>query len=185
MIGSNQLLDVANPQDMPSLPRPDTPLEAARNGLKFYKELQAEDGHFATEYGGGCHLTYARARHAIMMDLPADVLQVLFSSSPASLSLYTSRAKLLLASSLSRCADTCSTRDGKRAGGDCEWHRTRSSQDDTALITDAIRHTAAPPTVFGTVMNYVSLRLLGMGPDEGPMTEIRALIHKMGEWAHT
>lgn len=30
-------------------------------------------------------------------------------------------------------------------------------------------------------MNYVTLRLLGMGPDEGPMTEIRALIHEMGE----
>ena len=29
-------------------------------------------------------------------------------------------------------------------------------------------------------MNYVTLRLLGMGPDEGPMTEIRALIHEMG-----
>ena len=42
------------------------------------------------------------------------------------------------------------------------------------------RHTAAPPTVYGTVMNYVALRLLGMEPDEGPMTEIRALIHRMG-----
>lgn len=29
-------------------------------------------------------------------------------------------------------------------------------------------------------MNYVALRLLGMGPDEGPMTEIRGLIHQMG-----
>ena len=42
-------------------------------------------------------------------------------------------------------------------------------------------HTAAPPTVFGTVMNYVALRLLGMSPDEEPMTEIRALIHEMGQ----
>ena len=29
-------------------------------------------------------------------------------------------------------------------------------------------------------MNYVTLRLLGMGPDEGPMPEIRGLIHSMG-----
>jgi hypothetical protein len=42
------------------------------------------------------------------------------------------------------------------------------------------RHTAATPTAFGTVMNYVALRLLGMSADEGPMTEIRGLIHKMG-----
>jgi hypothetical protein len=42
------------------------------------------------------------------------------------------------------------------------------------------RHTAAPPTVFGTVMNYVMLRMLGVGPDEGPMTVIRAKIHELG-----
>ena len=29
-----------------------TPLEAAQNGLEFYKLLQTEDGHFAGEYGG-------------------------------------------------------------------------------------------------------------------------------------
>lgn len=47
------------------------------------------------------------------------------------------------------------------------------------------RHTAAPPTVYGTVMNYVTLRMLGMGPDDGPMTQIRALIHEMGEYPYT
>ena len=47
------------------------------------------------------------------------------------------------------------------------------------LSTDN-RHTAATPTAFGTVMNYVALRLLGMSADEGPMTEIRGLIYKMG-----
>jgi lanosterol synthase len=39
-------------QNLPDLPKANTPLEAARNGLTFYKELQADDGHFATEYGG-------------------------------------------------------------------------------------------------------------------------------------
>jgi lanosterol synthase len=39
---------------MPDLDEAKTPLEAARNGLRFYKELQADDGHFATEYGGEC-----------------------------------------------------------------------------------------------------------------------------------
>lgn len=27
-------------------------MDAARNGLRFYRELQSEDGHWATEYGG-------------------------------------------------------------------------------------------------------------------------------------
>ena len=31
-------------------------------------------------------------------------------------------------------------------------------------------------------MSYVALRLLGMSPDEGPMTDIRALIHRLGEF---
>lgn len=39
-------------QDVPELEEPKTPLSAARNGYRFYKELQSEDGHFSTEYGG-------------------------------------------------------------------------------------------------------------------------------------
>lgn len=42
------------------------------------------------------------------------------------------------------------------------------------------RHTAAPSTTFGTVMNYVSLRLLGLDPDERVMQEICAWIHEHG-----
>ncbi|KAN0060054.1 Lanosterol synthase (Oxidosqualene--lanosterol cyclase) [Thecaphora frezii] len=38
--------------DLPELPPATTPLEAARNGLSFYRHLQSEDGHWAGEYGG-------------------------------------------------------------------------------------------------------------------------------------
>ena len=37
---------------MPSLPPAKDPLSAARNGFKFYKALQAPDGHWTGEYGG-------------------------------------------------------------------------------------------------------------------------------------
>lgn len=47
------------------------------------------------------------------------------------------------------------------------------------------RHTAATPTTFGTVMSYVALRILGMERDDPIMTEIRGLIHEMGEWSLT
>lgn len=40
----------------PKLKTTKTPMDAARNGFSFYKQLQSSDGHFATEYGGGCHL---------------------------------------------------------------------------------------------------------------------------------
>lgn len=38
--------------DRTSFPKPKIALEAARNGLRFFKQLQTEDGHFAGEYGG-------------------------------------------------------------------------------------------------------------------------------------
>lgn len=37
----------------PKFKKAKTPMEAARNGFGFYKQLQSSDGHFATEYGGG------------------------------------------------------------------------------------------------------------------------------------
>ncbi|KAJ7576848.1 terpenoid cyclases/protein prenyltransferase alpha-alpha toroid [Mycena floridula] len=37
---------------LPELPRAKTPLEAAKNGYTFYKNLQSWDGHWAGEYGG-------------------------------------------------------------------------------------------------------------------------------------
>jgi len=41
-------LDVGSPK----LAKAKTPMDGARNGFKFYKQLQSSDGHFATEYGG-------------------------------------------------------------------------------------------------------------------------------------
>ncbi|KAL7423173.1 Lanosterol synthase (Oxidosqualene--lanosterol cyclase) [Cryptotrichosporon argae] len=122
--------------DAPEIPPARTPLEAARNGLRFYRQLQSPDGHFAHEYGGplflapgliiAMHVTGQSLRQEQKHEIIRYILNV------------------------------------------------RRPEGGWGL------HTAAPPTVYGTVMNYVMLRLLGMGPDEGPMTEIRALMHKMG-----
>jgi len=51
----------------PELQPPTTPLEAARNGTTFYKELQSEDGHFATEYGGGPISSHTHICHLIII----------------------------------------------------------------------------------------------------------------------
>ncbi|KAF7798580.1 hypothetical protein EIP86_009802 [Pleurotus ostreatoroseus] len=40
------------PVNLPTLPPAKDALDAARNGYKFYKHLQAEDGHWPGEYGG-------------------------------------------------------------------------------------------------------------------------------------
>ncbi|XP_003383177.1 PREDICTED: lanosterol synthase [Amphimedon queenslandica] len=41
-------------------------------------------------------------------------------------------------------------------------------------------HIAGKSTVFGTALNYVSLRLLGVGPDDNELIKARELLHQMG-----
>nr|ODN91514.1 lanosterol synthase [Cryptococcus depauperatus CBS 7855] len=122
--------------DVPQLKPATTPLEAARNGFKFYKQIQSPDGHFSTEYGGPLFL------------IPGLVIALTVTGQILRPEQSIEIRRYLLSK--------------------------RRDEGGWGL------HTAAPPTVYGTVMNYVTLRLLGMGPDEGPMTEIRGLIHKMG-----
>ncbi|RSL89045.1 hypothetical protein CEP51_001385 [Fusarium floridanum] len=40
------------PLDLPELPKPDSPLAAATNGLTFFEKLQLPSGHWGCEYGG-------------------------------------------------------------------------------------------------------------------------------------
>ena len=42
------------------------------------------------------------------------------------------------------------------------------------------RHTAGKSTVFGTALNYVILRLLGVDRDDRDATRARALLHHLG-----
>ena len=42
------------------------------------------------------------------------------------------------------------------------------------------RHTEGPPTVFGCALNYVTMRLLGVGPDDPDLVKARNLLHKLG-----
>jgi hypothetical protein len=43
------------------------------------------------------------------------------------------------------------------------------------------RHDHGPSTVYGTAMNYVVLRLLGVDKDVPMMTRARATLHALGE----
>ncbi|KAJ9099208.1 hypothetical protein QFC21_004088 [Naganishia friedmannii] len=107
-----------------TLPKAATPMQAARNGFEFYKQIQAEDGHWAGAYGG----MYVMGISLRPEQKPEMIRYLL--------------------------------RKRRKEGG---WGL----------------HTAAPPTTFGTVMNYVSLRILGLSPNMPVMAETRAWIHKM------
>lgn len=42
------------------------------------------------------------------------------------------------------------------------------------------RHVEDKSTVFGTALNYVSLRILGIGPDDPDLARARNLLHEKG-----
>jgi len=41
-------------------------------------------------------------------------------------------------------------------------------------------HIEGVSTVFGTALNYVTLRILGLGPDHPAMVKARGTLHKLG-----
>lgn len=45
-------------------------------------------------------------------------------------------------------------------------------------------HIEGISTVFGTALNYVTLRILGLGPDHPAMVKARATLHKLGEYEY-
>ena len=49
------------------------------------------------------------------------------------------------------------------------------------IILLCYRHIEGPPTVFGCALNYVTMRLLGVGPDDKDLVKARNLLHKLGE----
>lgn len=61
-------------------------------------------------------------------------------------------------------------------GGACKLHFS----PPTHLII-IHRHIAGKSTVFGTALNYVSLRLLGVGPDDSNLIRAREILHQMGQ----
>lgn len=52
MSAHDQAYDANHIKGLPSLPKPTTPLESARNGLTFFEKLQLPSGHWGCEYGG-------------------------------------------------------------------------------------------------------------------------------------
>ncbi|XP_064648227.1 lanosterol synthase-like [Lineus longissimus] len=120
----------------PPLPQASTAKQAAYNGMAFYSKLQAEDGHWAGDYGGPLFL------------MPGLVIVCYITNTP-----FTQEQKLEMIRYLRsvQCPD----------GG---WGL----------------HIEGPPTVFGCALNYVVMRLLGVGPDDPDMVKARNLLHKMG-----
>ncbi|KAL1747921.1 terpenoid cyclases/protein prenyltransferase alpha-alpha toroid [Schizophyllum fasciatum] len=124
------------PLDLPALPKPNTFFEASRNGMEFYKHLQAHDGHWPGEYGGPMFL------------LPGFVIGSYVSGMP-----FKDPERREMIRYLINMA--------KEDGG---WGL----------------HIEGQSTVFGTGLNYVALRLLGMDAEHPTCVKARTKLHQLG-----
>ncbi|XP_058379294.1 lanosterol synthase isoform X1 [Diceros bicornis minor] len=118
------------------LPKAHTAFEGALNGMTFYMGLQAEDGHWAGDYGGPLFLLPGLliACHVARIHLPAGYREEMV-----------------------RYLRSVQLPDGG-------WGL----------------HVEDKSTVFGTALNYVSLRILGVGPDDPDLVRARNILHKKG-----
>ena len=76
--------------------------------------------------------------------------------------------------------------------GDCEWVWSLVTKQVWSVrhmihctiacstVTMTTRHVAGKSTVFGTATNYVTLRLLGVEPDDDDAIRARAMLHSLG-----
>ncbi|KAI0319638.1 terpene synthase [Amylostereum chailletii] len=123
--------------NLPALPKPSTPLDAARNGYTFYKHLQANDGHWAGEYGGPLFLTPGLVIGSYVTGMSfkeeerLEMIRYLFN---------------------------------------------HAHPDDGGWGL----HIEGPSTMFGTALNYVAIRLLGVPADHPVAVRARATMHKLG-----
>ncbi|KAI6044261.1 terpenoid cyclases/protein prenyltransferase alpha-alpha toroid [Pisolithus marmoratus] len=130
------------PLNLPALPKPKDPLEAARNGYTFYKHLQSHDGHWAGEYGGPMFL------------LPG----------------------LVIGSYVTGMAFTLEERLEM-----IRYLMNRAHPEDGGWGI----HIEGHSTVFGTALNYVAIRILGMHADHPVAIKARQCLHKLGGAAGT
>ncbi|KAI7848264.1 terpenoid cyclases/protein prenyltransferase alpha-alpha toroid [Circinella umbellata] len=125
------------PTNAIELPRGKTPLQVARNGFEFYRQLQTEDGHWGGEYGGPMFL------------IPGLIIVHYITNTPVP---EPTRLELI------------------------RYLLNRANPEDGGWGL----HIEGISTVFGTACNYVTLRILGLGPDHPAMVKARNTLHKLG-----
>ncbi|KAL7881991.1 hypothetical protein AOLI_G00088400 [Acnodon oligacanthus] len=129
-------LGLATSEFIPASSAAQTAVEAALKGMDFYSQLQAEDGHWAGDYGGPLFL------------LPG----LLITCHVANISLPEAYKKEMV-----RYLRSVQLSDGG-------WGL----------------HIEDKSTVFGTALNYTTLRILGVGPDDPDMVRARNNLHSKG-----
>uniref|UniRef100_A0A6B2KZ30 Terpene cyclase/mutase family member n=1 Tax=Arcella intermedia TaxID=1963864 RepID=A0A6B2KZ30_9EUKA len=129
-------LGLATSEQFPPLSTPNDVTEATRNAMKFYSQLQMEDGHWGNDYGGPLFL------------MPGLVFTCYISNTQ-----IPKHHKL----EMIRYLTSLQTEDGG-------WGL----------------HIESSATMFGTVMNYVTMRILGVSRADTRMVKARTWIEERG-----
>ncbi|KAJ2162199.1 hypothetical protein GGF46_000816 [Coemansia sp. RSA 552] len=124
------------PVDAEKRERARRPMEAARNGWAFFRQLQTEDGHWAGAYDGPLFVTCG----------------IVIAQYITGIEVADERRREMI-----RYLMNMANEDGG-------WGL----------------HTEGQSTAFGTAMNYVALRIMGMDPDEPAMSRARGTLHALG-----
>ncbi|XP_051113925.1 cycloartenol synthase-like isoform X2 [Andrographis paniculata] len=115
-------------------------VDVLRNGMKFYSNLQAEDGHWPADYGGPLFLLPGLIIALFIMDALSLVLPE------------------------------------EHRGEIRRYLYNHQNEEDGGWGL----HIEGHSTMFGTVLNYVALRLLGDRPEDGAVKRARAWILNHG-----
>uniref|UniRef100_A0A8B9RPK6 Terpene cyclase/mutase family member n=1 Tax=Astyanax mexicanus TaxID=7994 RepID=A0A8B9RPK6_ASTMX len=117
-------------------PAAHTAVEAALKGMEFYEHLQAEDGHWAGDYGGPLFLLPGLLITCHVADIPLPEA----------------------------------------------WKKEMVRYLRSVQLADGGwgLHIEDKSTVFGTALNYTTLRILGVGPDDPDMVRARNSLHSKG-----
>ncbi|EEB97513.1 hypothetical protein MPER_03149, partial [Moniliophthora perniciosa FA553] len=123
--------------DLPESGSATDSFSAAKKGYEFYKNLQANDGHWPGEYGGTLFM------------LPAIVIGSFI------------------------CGMGFTTEERSEL---CRYLINLANPEDGGWGL----HVVGESTVFGTTLNYVSLRILGLPAEHPTCVKARELLHQFG-----
>ena len=68
--------------------------------------------------------------------------------------------------------------------GDCKYCTVCGMCNTMIHTVLHTSHTAGKTTVFGTALNYVTMRLLGVGSEDPDIVRARARLHELGQSLH-
>ncbi|KAL8173257.1 UNVERIFIED_CONTAM: hypothetical protein K2H54_043268, partial [Gekko kuhli] len=154
----------------PVLPQACTAQEAASNGMKFYSRLQAEDGHWAGDYGGPLFLLPGIFNRD-SSQLIEGIANQIFIDVAFSLARFTEMKSWLLIA--------------------CHVAKIPLPEESRKEMVRYLRSVQLPDggwglhiedksTVFGTALNYTAMRLLGVSPDDPDAVRARNSLHSKG-----